>query len=254
MFQNHLLQLLSLVAMEPPGSPDPDDFRDEKLKVLRAVRPIRLEEIAQATLRGQYRGYREEPGIAASSSTATYAAIRFYIDNWRWEGVPFYLRSGKRLADKCTEIVAQFKRPPLPMFPREAVRSITPNMIALCLQPDEGIHERFEAKVPDTQAETRSVDMEFHYRTSFGPMSIPEAYERLLLDALHGDPSLFTRGDRSELAWTLLDPILQVWEEQDVPPLHIYEPGSWGPEEADHMLAGEGRTWMRACGGHNIPA
>jgi glucose-6-phosphate 1-dehydrogenase len=250
MFQNHLLQLLSLVAMEPPSSFEPDELREEKVKVLRAVRPITVSDVAQETIRGQYRGYKEEPGVAQGSQTPTYAAMRLFIDNWRWQGVPFYLRSGKKLAEKYSEIIVKFKCPPMTMFPEEPSEMVSPNMLALCLQPDEGIHLRFEAKVPDTMAMMRSVEMEFHYKDSFGPMSIPDSYEVLLLDALHGDPSLFTRADRAELAWQLIDPILAAWNGPEGPPLLIYEPGSWGPGEADELLARDGCAWARSCGGH----
>lgn len=250
MFQNHLLQLLTLVAMEPPASFSADALRNEKVKVLSAVRPIAANEVASHTIRGQYRGYREEPGIASDSQTATYAAIRLLVDNWRWKGVPFYLRSGKLLAEKTTEILIQFKQPPHLMFPLPPESEIPANMLALCLQPDEGIHLRFEAKVPDTTAEMRGVDMEFHYRDSFGPSAIPEAYERLLLDALNGDASLFTRSDQIELGWGLMDPIIAGWHAPDAPSLSVYEPGSWGPAEAEAFLQRDGRGWLRGCKEH----
>lgn len=252
MFQNHLLQLLSLVAMEPPASYKADDLRDEKVKVIKAIRKIPQDQVSLHAVRGQYRGYREEEGVAPNTRTATYAAIRFYIDNWRWQGVPFYLRSGKNLKEKVSEIVIQFKRPPHLMFPLPEGYEFTSNTLALCLQPDEGIHLKFETKVPDTIADTRSVDLEYHYKDVFGEGSIPEAYERLLLDALNGDASLFTRSDRSELAWELLDPILAAWERPDGPPFAIYEPGSWGPTEADELLAGDSKKWLRGCGNHPV--
>jgi glucose-6-phosphate 1-dehydrogenase len=252
MFQNHLLQLLSLVAMEPPASHNADDQRDEKVKVIKAIRKISRDQVNLHAVRGQYRGYREEEGVASDTRTATYAAIRFYIDNWRWQGVPFYLRSGKNLKEKVSEVVVQFKRPPHLMFPLPTEYEFTSNTLTLCLQPDEGIHLKFETKVPDTIAETRSVDLEYHYKDVFGEGSIPEAYERLLLDAINGDASLFTRSDRSELAWELLDPILAAWERPDGPPLSIYEPGSWGPAESDELLAGDSRKWLRGCGNHPV--
>jgi glucose-6-phosphate 1-dehydrogenase len=250
MFQNHLLQLLTLVAMEPPASFNADALRNEKVKVLSAVRPIAAHEFASHTVRGQYRGYREEPGIALDSQTATYAAMRLLIDNWRWKGVPFYLRSGKRLAEKTTEIIIQFKQVPHLMFPLPPGSEIPANILALCLQPDEGIHLRFEAKVPDTAAGMRGVDMEFHYRDSFGPSAIPEAYERLLLDALNGDASLFTRSDQIELGWALMDPIIAGWHAPESPPLAFYEPSTWGPAEADAFLKRDGRIWLRGCKEH----
>ncbi|MCZ2127391.1 MAG: glucose-6-phosphate dehydrogenase [Anaerolineales bacterium] len=241
MFQNHLLQLLTLVAMEPPASFGASALRNEKVKVLSAIRPMSPEQVAVHTVRGQYKDYRKEEGIAANSTTPTYAAVRFYIDNWRWEGVPFYLRSGKNLAEKQTQIIIQFKEPPTTMFPMQTIR---PNMLVLYLQPDEGVHLRFEAKAPDTVNETRSVDMEFHYDDAFGKSSIPEAYERLLLDALQGDASLFTRADEVETAWSLIDPILQTWDAHQTPPLASYKPGSWGPPESYDLLARDGRRWL----------
>jgi len=244
MFQNHLLQLVALVGMEPPASLNADALRNEKVKVLSSILPISGESVAVNTVRAQYHGYREEPETKPESATPTYAAVRLLINNWRWQGVPFYLRSGKRLPEKQTQIVIRFKQPPLSMFPAPAEKQMSPNMLVLYLQPDEGIHWRFEAKAPDTVAETRSVDMEFDYDEVFGPTAIPEAYERLLLDALQGDASLFTRADEVETAWSLIDPILQVWEEQQVPPLAAYEPGTWGPHEADALLARDGRGWM----------
>jgi glucose-6-phosphate 1-dehydrogenase len=252
MFQNHLLQLLSLVAMEPPVSFHADDLRDRGVEVLRAIRPMTAQEAAEMSVRGQYQGYLQEEKVAPDSQTATFAAMRLWVDNPRWQGVPFYLRSGKRLGGKCTEIVVQFKCPPYPMFSQSPQDSdMAPNVLAFCIQPDEGIHLRFEAKVPDTHAETRSVDMEFHYRDSFGPSSIPEAYERLLFDALNGDPALFTRDDFIEAAWSLMDPILAGWKLPGGPPLNNYGPGSWGPEAAQQFLAGDGREWLVACAHDN---
>jgi glucose-6-phosphate 1-dehydrogenase len=251
MFQNHLLQLLSLIAMEPPASFNAHDLREEKVKVLRSARPIAPESIASAAVRGQYRGYQETPGVASNSQTETYAALRLFIDNWRWQGVPFYLRSGKSLAEKATEIVIQFKAPPATMFAEATGAQLRPSLLSFCLQPDEGFHQRFEIKVPDTVAERRSVEMKFHYQEAFGSNFIPEAYERLLLDALNGDASLYTRGDRAELAWELLEPILNAWAAPDGPPIYVYQPGSWGPSAADELLARDGRSWLRVCGLHS---
>ena len=248
MFQNHLLQLLSLIAMEPTASYQPNDLRDEKVKVIKSIRRIPVENVTNEAVKGQYRGYSEEEGVSAGTRTPTYAAVRFYIDNWRWQGVPFYLRSGKKMAEKVSEIAIQFKRPPHLMFPLPKEYEFTSNRLTFCLQPDEGIHLKFETKVPDTIAETRSVDLQYHYRDVFGENSIPEAYERLLLDAVNGDTSLFNRGDQSELAWELIDPILQAWEDPHGPPLAIYEQGSWGPIEADAMLAVNSHKWQRGCG------
>jgi glucose-6-phosphate 1-dehydrogenase len=250
MFQNHLLQLVTLVAMEPPASFNADALRNEKVKVLSAIQPITGEAVAGQTVRAQYQGYREEAGVQPDSTTPTYAALLLFINNWRWQGVPFYLRSGKYLAEKQTQIIIRFKQPPLAMFPLPPGQGMKPNMLVLYLQPDEGVHLRFEAKAPDTMAETRSVDMEFDYDEAFGPSAIPEAYERLLLDVLQGDASLFTRADEVETAWALIDPILKVWESERIPALVVYRPGSWGPSEADALLARDGRMWMHEEASH----
>jgi glucose-6-phosphate 1-dehydrogenase len=241
MFQNHLLQLLSLVAMEPPASFSANHLRNEKVKVLSAIQPMTPEHVAKHTVRAQYKGYRSENQVNPRSTTPTYAAMRFYVNNWRWKGVPFYLRSGKNLAEKLSQIIIQFKEPPLAMFPMQTMK---PNILVLYLQPDEGLHVRFEAKAPDTVAETRSVDMEFHYAEAFGQTAIPESYERLLLDTIQGDASLFTRADEVETAWSLIDPILQTWETHQTPPLAVYRPGSWGPPEGYDLLARDGRRWL----------
>lgn len=241
MFQNHLLQLLTLVAMEPPASFSASHLRNEKVKVLSAIQPMTPEQVATNTVRAQYKGYRNEEKVNPKSTTPTYGALRLFINNWRWKGVPFYLRSGKNLSEKMTQIIIQFKEPPTTMFPMQAMK---PNMLVLYLQPDEGVHLRFEAKAPDTVNETRSVDMEFHYAEAFGESAIPESYERLLLDALQGDASLFTRADEVETAWSLIDPILQTWETHQTPPLAVYKPRSWGPPEGYDLLARDGRRWL----------
>lgn len=244
MFQNHLLQLLTLMAMEPPALFEADALRDEKAKVLRAIRQC------TESVRGQYIGYRTAQGVAPDSQTPTYAALKCFVDNWRWQGVPFYLRSGKQLATKTTEIAIQFKHVPHLLFPSSSRAHIAPNVLSLCLQPDEGMHLRFEAKEPGAGMQTRSVDMEFHYAEDFGAAALPEAYERLLLDAMLGDASLFTRADEIELAWRVVDPILEDWARPDALALAFYEPGSWGPVEADRLLSREGRAWYADCGGH----
>jgi len=242
MFQNHLLQLLALVAMEAPSSFSADAVRNEKAKVLESIRPVALTD----TVRGQYADYRGTEGVSASSQTPTFAALKLNIDNWRWQGVPFYLRSGKAMGRKSSEIIIEFQRPPHLMFHLPEGSDFTPNILSLCIQPDEGIHLRFEAKLPDSDQEMRSVNMDFHYRSSFTG-SLPEAYERLLLEALEGDASLFTRSDAIEAAWRLIDPILQGWEMQNTPPLVIYPIGSWGPSEADQLLARDGYRWRQGC-------
>ena len=241
MFQNHLLQLATLVAMEPPASFDATALRNEKVKVLSSIRPMKEEDVIRNTVRAQYKDYRAEEGVNAESTTPTYAAVKLQIDNWRWQGVPFYLRSGKKLKEKISQITIEFKEPPHMLFPNTK-EHITPNMLVLYLQPDEGVHWRFEAKVPDTVSQLRSVDMEFHYADSFGTTAIPESYERLLLDTLTGDASLFTRADEVETAWGIIDPIISAWDAQKQP-LSFYEPGSWGPTEADELLAHDERTW-----------
>ncbi|HEX6386919.1 MAG TPA: glucose-6-phosphate dehydrogenase [Anaerolineae bacterium] len=244
MFQNHLLQLLSLVAMEPPASFEADAVRNEKVKLLSSIRPIDLSD----TVRAQYQGYCETEGVAPGSQTPTFAVIKLFVDNWRWKDVPFYLRSGKALAAKNTEINIEFQKPPHLMFEHMVEEDFTPNILSLCIQPDEGIHLKLQAKVPDSR-QMRSVDMEFHYRTSFKDNSLPDAYERLLLDAIRGDASLFTRSDGIEAAWRLVDPVIHGWEtEPDAPPLATYEPGSWGPAEAAELMARDCHVWRYGCG------
>lgn len=247
MFQNHFLHLHTLVSMEPPASLDADAVRNEKVKVLKSMRPISLQE----TVRAQYKGYCETEGVAPHSQTPTYAAMKLFVDNWRWHGVPFYLRSGKALAAKTSEILIQFNSPPHLLFDLPAEYQLTPNFLSLCIQPDEGIHLRFETKVPDSMRQSRSVDMEFHYSDYFGESPLPDAYERLLLDALNGDASLFTRSDEIEAAWHLIDPVMQGWEaSKDAPAVVEYAPGGWGPKEADELLARDGRKWRLGCGDH----
>jgi len=240
-FQNHMLQLLTLLAMEPPISFEADAVRNEKLKVLKAIRPVRVED----TVRAQYDGYCETVGVAADSQTPTFAALKLYVDNWRWKGVPFYLRSGKAMADKLTEIIVQFQCPPHNMFGMRPDCGLTPNRIALKVQPDESICLTFETKIPDAIQTTRSVDMEFHYKSSFGEGALPDSYERLLLDALQGDPSLFIRNDEIETAWRCVDPILRAWQTPAAPPLGTYHPGTWGPAEAETLLGRDSRAWRQ---------
>ncbi len=249
MVQNHMLQLLSLVAMEPPASFAADALRNEKVKLFASIRPIEPNETALHTVRGQYRDYMNAEGVRPGSETATFTALRFYIDNWRWQGVPFYLRSGKALASKQTTIGIFFKRPPHIMFPLPPGADIAANELSICIQPHEGIHFSFQAKVPDTTAGMRTVDMSFHYADSFEKTTIPDAYERLLLDVLKGDASLFTRGDAIELAWGLIDKIHHGWELDSAPPLSPYEPGSWGPAEADALIDHDGYKWSPGCEG-----
>jgi glucose-6-phosphate 1-dehydrogenase len=251
--QNHALQLLALVAMEPPVAFDANAVRDEKVKVLRAVRPIDKNQMATHTVRGQYTsgwvlgekvpGYREEPSVAPDSRTETYAALKLQVDNWRWSDVPFYVRTGKRLPRRLTEIRIAFDRPPHLTFGREQTKELEPNAITLRIQPEEGISLRFGAKVPTAGMRIRSVNMDFLYMSSF-LVEAPDAYERLLLDCMLGDPTLFTRADEVEAAWSLVDVVETAWREGR-PPLAMYEAGTWGPEASDAMLAADGRQWHR---------
>ena len=250
MVQNHLLQLLSMVAMEPPNALDAKSLRDKKVEVLKAIRRWEPEEAAFHAVRGQYRGYLQEKGVLAESSTPTYVALRLYVDNWRWNGVPFYLRTGKAMAGKSSEISIQFKPPPHMMFTLGQCPDTTPNILSLQIQPDEGVHLNFQVKVPDQDTCVQPVDMEFHYDSAFKEQQLPEAYERLLQDALAGDPRLFIRSDHIEEAWRIVDPLLNSWEDSMAPPLHVYESGSWGPEAADALLAEDGRAWQQGHNGH----
>ncbi len=241
MFQNHLFQLLALVAMEPPSRFEADAIRNETVKVFQSIRPINLKD----TVRAQYEGYTSIEGISPDSHTPTFAALKLYVDNWRWRGVPFYLRSGKALKNKASEIIIEFQSPPHLMFDR--TEDFLPNILSICIQPDEGIHMSFQAKRPDSDQDMRSVDMDFHYRESFKGTSLPEAYELLLLEALKGDASLFTRSDAIEACWRIIDPVIQGWEETDEPKLVTYPRGDWGPVEADALIADDGHYWRMKC-------
>jgi glucose-6-phosphate 1-dehydrogenase len=243
MFQNHLLQLLSLVAMEPPASFEADAVRNEKVKLFKAIRPISLSD----TVRARYDGYLQAEGVAPNSQTPTYATLKLNVDNWRWKDVPFYLRSGKSLAEKTTEVVIEFQDPPHLMFDNVDDAEFTPNMLSLCIQPDEGIHLKIVHKVPDSANEMRAVELEVHYQSALKDEAMPDAYERLLLDAIQGDASLFTRSDGIEAAWQLIDPVLAGWQAEGTPPVVNYDPGSWGPVESDELLARDGRVWRRGC-------
>ena len=250
--QNHLLQLLTLVAMEPPVAFDADAVRGEKVKVLRAVRRWRPEEVAHYAVRGQYgsgyvegravAAYRGESAVAPDSSTDTYVALRLFVDNWRWEGTPFYLRTGKRLPKRATEIAVQYRRAPHQLFGAEG-ESLEANTLVLRLQPEEGISLKFGAKVPVQGLRLRQVNMDFVYGASF-VVEAPDAYETLLLDVLRGEATLFTRRDEVEEQWRIVDPILEAWREPD-PSFPNYEAGSWGPAEADALAAADGRAWRK---------
>jgi glucose-6-phosphate 1-dehydrogenase len=239
--QNHLLQVMSLVTMEVPASFKADDIRDEKSQVLRSVRELTLNDVANYAVRGQYRGYREENGVAPNSQVPTYAAMRFMIDSWRWQGVPFYLRAGKRLAERLTEVSIHFRPVPLVLFKEEAAGSVLqPAVLTLRIQPKEGISLRFVAKVPGENIQVGNVLMQMNYADAF-KRPISEAYERLLLDCMRGDATLFNRRDSVDRAWELIQPVLQVWEA--TPGVHIYEPGTAGPAAADEMMGREGHSW-----------
>ncbi len=252
MIQNHVLQLVTLTAMEPPVAFDADSVRDEKKKVLRAIRPILgFDEVAANVVTGQYSagsvggadvpGYRQEQNVAADSRTPTFVALKLQINNWRWDGVPFYVRSGKRMPKRATEIAVHFKSLPHSLFGDGATQ---PNVLVVRVQPEEGIALRFSAKVPGERYRPRTVSMDFRYGQAFGAAS-PEAYERLLLDAMRGDQTLFTRKDEVESAWRLVDPILRVLESKEYPGPFEYEAGSWGPNQSSELLARDGRAWRR---------
>jgi glucose-6-phosphate 1-dehydrogenase len=252
MVQNHLLQLLCLVAMDSPVDLGADSIRDEKVKVVRALRRMTEEQVRVDVVRGQYAegaingkpvvGYRAEKNIDPNSTIDTFVALRLHIDSWRWWDVPIYMRVGKRLPKSGTEISIHFKKAPLVLFNKETSGE---NVLVIRIQPDEGISLRMEAKVPGTSFRIEPVKMDFHYGTSFGKAS-PEAYERLLLDAMSGDATLFARRDEVEQAWAFIDIIEQAWaKKKDPPQLFFYPAGSWGPEQADELLARDGRTWRR---------
>jgi glucose-6-phosphate 1-dehydrogenase len=238
MVQNHVLQLVSLTAMEPPSAFNEDTIRDEKAKLIDAIRRPRQED----TVYGQYEGYRQEPGVKKDSEVATFVALKLYIDNWRWDGVPFYVRTGKRLKKKETEVILKFKSVPLLLFPED--RDASPNRLSLSIQPDEGLELRLIVKQPGMGMRTSPADMVFHYNR-FGEDALPEAYEPLLLDAVHGDATLFAREDEVEKAWSVVEPLLRVGEGQrvDEGKLHTYRRGSWGPAEADRLMKSDGRSW-----------
>jgi glucose-6-phosphate 1-dehydrogenase len=246
--QNHLLQVMSLVTMEVPASFGADDVRDEKSQVLRSVRNMTLNDVANSCVRGQYRGYREEQGVAPDSQTPTYAAMRFMIDSWRWQGVPFFLRAGKKLAERLTEVNIHFKSVPLVLFKEEAAGSVLqPAVLTLRIQPHEGISLRFVTKVPGENINVGNVVMNMNYADAFN-RPIAEAYERLLLDCMRGDATLFNRRDSVDRAWELIQPVLQVWEA--TPGVHFYEDGTQGPAAADEMMGREGTSWRELVPAH----
>jgi len=252
--QNHMLQLLALIAMEPPASFDAESVRDEKVKLLRSVRPFAAHELMEHSVRGQYGAgslageavpaYRDEPNVAKGSTTETFVALKLFAENWRWAGVPFYLRTGKRLPRRATEISVHYRRAPHLLFPDSEAEGLEPNVLALRIQPNEGISLKFGAKVPGPTMDIRSVNMDFRYGTSFG-VAPPDAYERLLLDCMLGDSTLFTRRDGIEAAWALITPLLEAWAAGRAPQFPNYEPGTWGPNEAHAFIERDGRRWRR---------
>ncbi len=244
MFQNHLLQLLMVTAMEAPVRFDADMVRDEKVKVLQSIRPMSPEEIATETLRGQYAGYRQEEGVPDDSQTETFAALRLWVDNWRWNGVPFYLRSGKGMSCRTTQIVIQYTQPPHTLFDQNAYLDAC--RLVMQIQPAEGLQLQIQTKVPDSGMKTRTSALDFRFGNAFhGEM--PDAYQRLLLDALQGDASLFARSDEVELAWGIIDPIIKNWRSEKAPTLHLYETGYWGPNESNDWMGTHGRQWFDVC-------
>ena len=257
MVANHLLQLLTLTAMGPPVEFDAEAVRDEKVRVLRSIHPMTREEVALQAVRGQYGAgeidgqwvpaYRDENGVAKGSVTETYAAVEFRVENWRWSGVPFYVRTGKRLARDVTEIAVHLKRTPQALFSRAPEDRIEPNVIVLRIHPDEGIIVTFGAKRPGAEMTTATVHMDFCYRTAFG-VRLPSAYETLLLDVMQGDATLFIRRDEIENQWRLITPILEAWANQEPPEFPNYAAGSDGPWEADELLARNGHRWRPLSG------
>jgi glucose-6-phosphate 1-dehydrogenase len=255
MVQNHLLQLMGLFAMEPPPSMEPDAIRGEILKVFQSLRPIKPKDVKQQAIRGQYlaarvrgqavAGYREEPGVNAHSTTETFAALKVYIDNWRWGGVPFYIRTGKRMPTRVTEVVIYFQPTPHVLFSRDATCQ-SGNQLVVRIQPDEGILLKFGMKTPGTGFGAQTVNMDFHY-SSLTNQRIASAYERLLFDAMNGDTTLYSRTEEVMATWRFLDPVLQRWNSDKSIPLYGYPSGTWGPDVADSFIEGEGLTWRYPC-------
>lgn len=246
MFQNHLLQLLMITAMESPVRFQSEFIRDEKVKVLRAIEPLTGADFARDTLRGQYEGYRTAAGVPADSQTATFAAIKLRVNNWRWNRVPFYLRSGKAMSCRTSQIVIQFKEPPHMMFSDGPRKRVEADRLVIQIQPAEGIQLHFQTKVPDAGMKLRMTDLEFSFLREFTGI-MPDAYQRLLLDAMNGDASLFARHDEVEVAWSIIDPIIAAWKSPAAPPLEIYEPNLWGPDSCDTWMREQGREWFDVC-------
>lgn len=246
MFQNHLLQLLMITAMEAPARFTADMVRDEKVKVLQAIRKYHGDDFVQNTFRGQYEGYLQEEGVPAESRTPTFSAIKLHVDNWRWNGVPFYLRSGKAMSCRTTQIVIQFREPPHLLFNEDRRGSWDANQLVIQIQPAEGIQLQFHTKVPDAGMQLRMTNLDFSFSREFSG-AMPDAYQRLLLDALNGDASLFARSDEVELAWGIIDPITEFWQQMNQPEIFRYPVGQWGPQESDGWIGQDGRRWFDVC-------
>lgn len=255
MLQNHLMQLAAFTAMEPPGTFSADAIRDEVIKVFQSLRPLTTEDVEQNVIRGQYTAsrvqdkdvlaYNHEPGVASDSRTETYVAVKFFIDNWRWGGVPFYIRTGKKLPTRVAEIVVHFKPTPHPLLKRSAEDGNLDTMLVIRIQPDEGIVLKFGMKVPGSGFNVQSANMSFRY-SDLSDVKVPDAYQRLLLDCMAGDASLFARGDAVEAAWEFVDPILKHWKTNAEAKLHGYPAGTWGPKEADALIEGSNQ-WRYPC-------
>ncbi|MDQ3194088.1 MAG: glucose-6-phosphate dehydrogenase, partial [Bacteroidota bacterium] len=256
MVQNHLMQIVGYVAMEPPSTFHSKSIRDESLKVFHSLRPMKEEDIEKMVMRGQYTesrirgeevpGYREEKDVAPDSRTETYVAMKFFIDNWRWGGVPFYIRAGKRMPTRVTEVVIHFKPTPYHLFKSERDIAESYNKLVIRIQPDEGILIKFAMKVPGTEFKVQNVNMDFHYNDLLN-IKLPSAYEKLLLDCMLGDSTLFIRADAVEACWRFIQPILDAWKTNPDIKVYGYPSGTWGPEYADDLIAGKGFTWRYPC-------
>ena len=263
MVQNHLLQILCMIAMEPMVSFDADEIRNKKVDLLRALRPIPKDEIRCCAFRGQYTageingkqvtGYRNEPDVHPNSSTETYAALKFYVDNWRWQDVPFYMRTGKRLPVVCSEAIIQFRPVPHQAFPQSASENWEPNRLIIRIQPDEGILFKIQAKQPGPNVLLGQVGLHFFYKETF-KKAPPEAYETLLLDVMRGDATLFMRSDQIEESWRVIMPVLESWENSKAKDIPVYPAGTWGPAEAQEIIVRDGRSWIQPFFPHDEPS
>jgi glucose-6-phosphate 1-dehydrogenase len=261
MVQNHMFQLMSLVGMEPPAALDAISIRDEKVKVFKSIRPVDPKRVDEIAVRGQYAagehegektaGYRREKDVPADSTTETFVALKLFVDNWRWSGTPFYLRTGKFLHEKVSEVVVRFRSPPLTLFQKQCESPVYPNDLIIRVQPEEGISWRMNGKVPGGSMNIKPVALDMSYKTTFHKEA-PEAYERLIFDAMTGDQTLFIRGDEAEAAWAVIDPVEQGWSQSKRPP-EEYQPGSWGPRRAFELIENDARRWLRTGDGEEEP-